>query len=196
MLDFLAGVPGRLKTLTDRLSATWAAKVDALRTGLTDARMGYLDRLDVAISTRAAPSHLTPLAVSADPMLAPPIASGLVGHGQQVTYSYAVGVDSSATASTSYVTAHSYTGKGVLSFAMARISSGSNSCSLRITLDGVVVFEGNSATTTGRAVVGVGYYGAYPAFDAVPFRSSLLIEHKANAASMSIVTSYRYLKTA
>ncbi len=49
MLDFLAGVPGRLKTLTDRLSATWAAKLDTLHDSrLTSARAGYLDKLNVS----------------------------------------------------------------------------------------------------------------------------------------------------
>lgn len=41
MLDFLAGVPGKLKTLIDRLTSTRAAN---------------LDNLDAAISTRAAAS--------------------------------------------------------------------------------------------------------------------------------------------
>ena len=47
MLGFLAGVPGKLKALNDRLTSTWAAKLDALRTGLTDVRMGYLDKLNI-----------------------------------------------------------------------------------------------------------------------------------------------------
>jgi hypothetical protein len=46
MIDILAGVPGRLKALMDRLSSTWAAKVDTLHdTRLTSTRAGYLDNL-------------------------------------------------------------------------------------------------------------------------------------------------------
>lgn len=41
MLDALMGVPGKLKTLLDRLTAT---------------RAGYLDNLDAAVTTRAAAS--------------------------------------------------------------------------------------------------------------------------------------------
>ncbi len=53
MIDFLLGVPGKLKTLMDRLNTTWAAKVDTLHdTRLTSARAGYLDRLDATISSR------------------------------------------------------------------------------------------------------------------------------------------------
>lgn len=40
-LDALATSVSTLRSL---LNTTWAAKLDALRTGLTDARMGYLDR--------------------------------------------------------------------------------------------------------------------------------------------------------
>jgi hypothetical protein len=59
MLGFLAGVPGKLKTLTDRLSATWAAKLDTLHDArLTATRAGYIDRLDAAISTRATPAQV------------------------------------------------------------------------------------------------------------------------------------------
>lgn len=43
----VADVTTNLTTLLTRLSATWAAKLDALRTGLTDVRMGYLDKLNV-----------------------------------------------------------------------------------------------------------------------------------------------------
>ncbi len=61
MLPF--GITGKLKTLVNRLTSTWAAKLDTLhdtrltstwaaklddlRTGLTDARMGYMDKLNI-----------------------------------------------------------------------------------------------------------------------------------------------------
>jgi len=49
MLGFLAGLPGKLKTLTDRLSATWASKLDTLHDSrLTAARAGYLDKLNIS----------------------------------------------------------------------------------------------------------------------------------------------------
>lgn len=46
-MGFLGGLPAKITTLLDRLSPTWAAKLDALRTGMTDARMGYLDKLNI-----------------------------------------------------------------------------------------------------------------------------------------------------
>jgi len=42
---WMLNVPGKLKTLSDRLSATWAAKLDGLRTDYTTVRAGYLDNL-------------------------------------------------------------------------------------------------------------------------------------------------------
>ena len=56
MLGYLAGVPGRLKTLVDRLSATWAAKIDRLDTDLTTTRAA---RLDATISSRATAADVT-----------------------------------------------------------------------------------------------------------------------------------------
>ena len=56
MLGFLAGVPGRLKTLTDRLTATWAAKLDALH-ALWTATLAA--RIDTNIASRATPADVT-----------------------------------------------------------------------------------------------------------------------------------------
>ena len=68
MLGFLAGVPGKLKALNDRLTSTWAAKLDALRTGLTDARMGYLDKLNIT-GNAASSAEVAACAQTTDPML-------------------------------------------------------------------------------------------------------------------------------
>ncbi|MBK6403287.1 MAG: hypothetical protein IPF74_15915 [Rhodocyclaceae bacterium] len=68
MLGFLAGVPGKLKALNDRLTSTWAAKLDALRTGLTDVRMGYLDKLNIT-GNAASSAEVAACAQKTDPML-------------------------------------------------------------------------------------------------------------------------------
>ena len=60
MLDFLAGVPGKLKTLLDRLTATRATN---------------LDNLDAAISTRVSSSVWTNALASELDGLAPAIAA-------------------------------------------------------------------------------------------------------------------------
>ena len=60
MIDFLAGVPGKLKTLADRLSSTWAAKLDTLYSDL-HTRAPAIDNLDAAISSRASAASLSGL---------------------------------------------------------------------------------------------------------------------------------------
>ena len=53
MID-ISGATGRLKVLVDRLSVAWAAKLDALYTGLSaGTRMANLDRLDANVSATA-----------------------------------------------------------------------------------------------------------------------------------------------
>ena len=59
MLAFLAGVPGKLKTVLDRLTATRAANLDDLDVAVSTRMPGSATeqgRIDVAISTRAAAS--------------------------------------------------------------------------------------------------------------------------------------------
>ena len=59
MLAFLAGVPGKLKTILDRLTATRAANLDDLDVAVSTRMPGSATeqgRIDVAISTRAAAS--------------------------------------------------------------------------------------------------------------------------------------------
>lgn len=74
MLGYLAGVPGRLKALTDRLSATWAAKLDTLHT-LWTATLAA--RIDTTISSRATPADVATAVATLGPLLRPPLAGGM-----------------------------------------------------------------------------------------------------------------------
>ena len=56
MLESLYGLPGKIKTLLDRLTAARAGYLDSINpavTGWNSTRAGYVDRLDAAVSTRA-----------------------------------------------------------------------------------------------------------------------------------------------
>lgn len=55
MIDFLLGVPGKLKTISDYLTTYW-----------TSARAGKVDNLDAAISTRASAASLSAAAAYLD----------------------------------------------------------------------------------------------------------------------------------
>ena len=128
MLGFLAGVPGKLKALNDRLTSTWAAKLDALRTGLTDARMGYLDKLNIT-GNAASSAEVAACAQKADPSLAPPslLCSGSTsGYDQLQSSVYAPLVPASPFTSanattTSWTDVINYTGAGVLEMLCAKI---------------------------------------------------------------------------
>ncbi|MFZ3042056.1 MAG: hypothetical protein WA108_09750, partial [Thiobacillus sp.] len=53
MID-ISGASGRLKALAALLSATWAAKLDSIHSGLSaGTRMANLDRLDTTVASRA-----------------------------------------------------------------------------------------------------------------------------------------------
>lgn len=189
MIDFLAGVPGKLKTLLDRLSATWAAKLDTLHTLLsstwaakldslraayTDTKAGYID---VAISSRATDSN---------PILAAPMASGLMGGDPQALQGAPFFGGVTATigiTSTSYVDIVNYTGAGVVKLAAYMTSSGSGT--MKITIDGVVVGEYSTGAATSYLIVSpIGLVGSQylASLDAVPFKTSLLIQAKQVAA--------------
>ena len=74
MIDFLLGVPGKLKTLTDRLTADRAANLDDLDTTVssraaastalssatwTNTKAGYIDAAITGTNTAATPQSMT-----------------------------------------------------------------------------------------------------------------------------------------
>ena len=196
MWTMLAGVPGKLKTLIDRLTATRAANLDKLDANITtraaaatalsnavwsDARAGKLDKID---GIEADAQYCTE-----DPTSRAPIANGL--QHSLVAASNAV-VDGAAPNSITAGSSHSYAGSGVLELVvLPNGSGGSVSGSITVTIDGVAVFTwtGNVPASSALSCVGC-VVSSSIAFGRVPFRSSLQI------ACTGLSARYRYYKVA
>jgi len=192
----LAGVPGKLKTLIDRLTATRAANLDKLDANITtraasatalsnavwsDARAGKLDKID---GIEADAQYCTD-----DPTSRPPIAGGLPSFAATVFGSFDTGgiVETLAAGGV-----HSYTGAGVIELVGITNSSGSSvAASITVTIDGVVAFSysGTVVSGAGRFCAGV-LKDSILAFSRVPFRQSLQI----SCTGLPVV--YRYYKVA
>lgn len=191
MIDFLLGVPGKLKTIND-----W------LVNNLSVARTAKIDNLDAAISTRAVAStaltnvtwtdaraaKLDGAAQAADPLLGVPIAANF-------------GAASYSTASTTYVTALSITGKGVLKGVLQSNGTAGSLAYLKVTIDGVVVKDALSGATDSAVYaipIGAGYttLNGFSGYDFIPFKSSLLIEHRKNSGTGNLTTTIVLHRTA
>ena len=209
MLDFFAGVPGRLKALADRLTAARAGYLDNLSAGAvaqastalsnvqwTNARAGYLDTLNSG-----------GFALENTPLLSPPIAGGVIGGGAflcaDVIGNYIIGLASVNVASSSYATAVTYTGQGVLKFAAVQASTGTVT-TIRVTIDGNAQAAIATAATANAVAVSVGALVIWVGgannlsnivFDQIPFKTSLLIEAK-SASGANAGVLYAYHKTA
>jgi hypothetical protein len=208
MIDFLLGVPGKLKTISDWLTTYWTA-----------ARAAKVDYLDAAISSRApaatavsnvdyTPVRATALdsvaSIGTNPILSPPIANGLTlptsSFSSNIAY-YALMTACAgqyvASVSASYTTVVSVTGKGVLNF-LAFCGAAGN---LRLTIDGVVIFtlsnDANKICVGALQVQSSSPYDIYGiTYDNIPFKQSLLIEHLSSTAGNQVITVYKYHRTA
>lgn len=101
------------------------------------------------------------------------------------------------TTSTTLATVVTVTGKGVLELAAWGNASGTSSSELTITIDGVVVMAAtNAAVQTMRCAVGAlattATSFAACALAAVPFQTSLLIQHRSGTSGQTTVTGVRY----
>lgn len=193
MFAILASVPGKLKTLLDRLTSTRAANLDNLNatitsraasstalsnTTWTDARAGKLDNLDATIASRVPATN---------PIVSPPSAAK-------------VDTTTSVTSATT-VTIHSYTGKGVLHWAYMRDAGGSSTGEISIEIDGVVyvpttsVSTGTTVWVVGSAQTSVDQVSA-TGFENVPFLTSLVIKGRRPTGAGTVTAGYSYRKTA
>lgn len=158
------------------------------------------------------------------PILLPPIASGIASPAAvALQYGAAAWLDPSSTlsmgslsetvsspASTSYTTAVSYTGSGYLEF-LAWWGTYNNpaggTCSVKLTIDGVVVFSdvsanpefikcaiGSVSRTTSTNTAGTASVSLVACPGRIPFRASVLIEHKYGTSSGGAV-AYKLVKT-
>lgn len=209
MIDFLATGLGRLKTLVDRLTSTWAAQLDTLAARLSSTWAAKLDtlasnftstisgRIDAAISSRAP---------ATSPSLTPPMASGIVPYND----GYGVGqINMGATIPTSWKGWISHasgnvgttfsdvvniTGSGIVSFAAVQLAVSGSSATLYMD---VIIDEATTISfsgTSASAVVGAGpaligaiggnaTYGFTPVFEPIPFNTSLQIRVKSSSAT-------------
>lgn len=221
MIDFLAGVPGKLKTLNDLLNSTWAAKLDALRTGLTDVRMGYLDKMNITGNV-AGSAEVAACAQGSLPMLKVPIASGIPTPSEPVglagtNYVNLAGLGAAttlqSTTSTSFVdiTTATYTGSGLLKglvFLMNQAGGGaSRTFYLDILINGTVVMSYSYTTSTAGvyAIIPVGggaklYDGSFGmltpfGLDNTPFTTSIQCRMKTSNADSTVYALGKIIKT-
>ena len=207
MIDFLLGVPGKLKTLTDRLTSGRAANLDNLNATVssraaaasalsnatwTDARAGKLDKLD----------KLDNAFQSTDAFVAKPIAGGILGTDQSgVTSSDNGGLGSLSTNSTTFSNVLSVTGAGVLEFlGGSKANSATGSHQIRLTIDGTVIGTYSTGANSVSSVCGgwviISGTASPGAFGCLVFRSSLLIEHRATISGHTGITVYRARRVA
>jgi hypothetical protein len=174
MLGYLAGIPGRLKTLVDRLTAGRAAA---------------LDNLDAAITSRAAASTavsnvnytsgraalLDNLTYVAEQESTSAIINYCSAGGVLVDPTNAGAVDILPGAVTANVlkTVISETGRGRIDYLAIGNGLGSTkTIRLKITIDGNVVFDATSASNTGNIYGLIAVYAGC----SVEYHSSLLVE--------------------
>ena len=212
MIDFLAGVPGKLKTLVTLLNSTWAAKLDALRTGLTDTRMGYLDKLSITGNV-ASSAEAAACAQTTDPMLNIPTllclgATTVVDQWSTTNYGWmapAAPVRAAAATTTSYTDVLNVSGKGVLEMVVGRLQPHATSTGqIQILIDGVLIWDSGTipnasnyfSTTAPVGTLKQFYNGTGVSISAVPcegipYRTSCQVKHKLVASGSTLDTYVR-----
>ena len=217
MLGFLAGVPGKLKALNDRLTATWAAKLDALRTGLTDVRMGYLDKLNITGNV-ASSAEAAACAQTTDPMLAVPTllcngATTTVDQWSTTNYAWstpAAPFRSAAATTTSWTDVLNVSGKGVLEMVVAKLDAHATSTGqVQILIDGSTIWDSGTipnASSSFSTTVPVGtlrsfYNGSAISVvpvpgEGIPYRTSCQVRHKLVASGSTLNTYVRARRSA
>lgn len=193
MWTMLAGVPGKLKTLIDRLTATRAANLDNLNATVSS-RAAASTALSNAVwsDARAAKLDMLPIVdpVSESPIAAdwPTLSFGGFGTSDAEIVKRVVGGVAFATSSASLVDVVSVTGRGVLSFVAVMTPAVAQTLQLQIIIDGVTVLDatgGPSSAISNAWAVAVGTLNIESAsalqagLDQIPFRSSLVIKLRA-----------------
>jgi len=205
MSAILYGVPGKLKTMLDRLTSARAAKIDNLDAAVTT-RAAASTALSNAVWTDARAGKLDNAAQNTDPYLAAPIE--LVPSNPAASldtgYNYlarVAGLASGSTSSTSYVDIVNYSGQGVLEFC-AVMANGTPTVSMQLIIDGVnvgsVSVSASSGNYSGKPLVGlfaIESAGGAISLSQIPFHSSLVIQAKVSTTGSSLVY-YKYRKTA
>ena len=178
MIDFLLGVPGKLKTV-----------IDHLQTYLSSTRCAKIDNLDAAISTRAAAATALSTAtwtsgrasaldlIESDPGSRPPIASGFAVPDTLTGISGSVAGIIERLCDSVSASTHSYTGSGVLNLvAQDNATGGGVASTCTITIDGNAVYTFSATISATSVQPHVGHISTVAvALDQIPFRTSLSI---------------------
>jgi len=204
MSAILYGVPGKLKTLIDRLTSARAAKIDNLDAAVTT-RAPASTALSNGVWTDARAGKLDNAAQNTDPYLASP--SELVpsnpGASTNVTtinIGSISGLSNGTTTSTSFVDIVNYSGKGVLEFCALAIYQ--ELCYMKLIVDGVTLadFSLDPSASNWAAKAAVGLYLNTSSFTTIalsqiPFKTSLQIQARVSTTGTAYVY-YKYRKSA
>lgn len=202
MWTMLAGVPGKLKTLIDRLTATRAANLDKLDANITtrapastaltnavwsDARAGKLDSIGLPVS----PMDKVPLAggLGVNTATNRNIPSPAIPHWM---------IESAEVKTSGPVSVLSLAGRGVITHALIYVSSGaseSGTAYITVAIDGVTFTQELVVTASSqraKCVIGGMEWG-----EPIPFYSSLSISigWTTFSGSPSVRAHYRYRLT-
>lgn len=221
MWTMLAGVPGKLKTLIDRLTAARAANLDKLdanistraaaSTALSNATWNgtLAANLGALTTARAAKLDLLPIInpVAESPIAAnwPALSSAPFSRTADVVCTV-VGGTTFSTSSTSLVNVVTITGRGVLNFVAVTQMSYTGTLQLQIIIDGVTVLDATGGGSANDWAVAVGTLNigsnistdttVNVGLDQVPFRSSLAIKMRVASGSGNRYCVYRLRRTA
>lgn len=176
-----SSVMGYNKLLEDLLGGTGDA---ASSTGTIMSRLKYI--ITTSFSTISTSISAISTAIST-------LSARLIGTKANIK------IGSASGASATYATAHSFTGAGTLqmvaqSLVMDTPGTGAYDGSVRITLDGTVLYDGVASKLI--TLGGTGYYisnTSLPIFATpVQFTTSLLIEHKSGDSDTTVFTTWNY----
>ena len=178
MIDFLLGVPGKLKTITDYLTTYMAA-----------ARMAKIDNCDTTTSSRAPAAtalstgvwtqgHADKVAlIETDPCSRPPTLNGVSTTDYSTLSHTRYGEINYTCAKVEAGASFTHTGSGVLNLVVIdNITGSSVAASCTVTIDGVVAVAISLTATSSsmKSVVGVAN-NLGMVLDQIPFRTSLVI---------------------
>jgi len=197
MFAILASVPGKLKTLLDRLTSTRAANLDKLDANITT-RAAASTALSNAVWTDARAGKLDIVGTPVEATGKSPMAGGIPIMSSGMLY-----LQQTARTTPGTTVAVDIAGSGVLNLASLRIVTGSSggmnvNAEMKVTLDGIAHSVTGSTTSSNadlsRYLVGYAANGEPVVLDQIPFNASLKIELIATTlvAGGSATVYYKY----
>lgn len=203
MWTMLAGVPGKLKTLIDRLTATRAANLDKLDANITT-RAAAATALSNAVWTDTRAGKLDLVGNPVSPIDEVPLAGGLGRNTTTNTFIISPSfphwmIESAAVTTSGPVSALALTGRGVITHALVYADAGageSGAAYITVTIDGVAFTQELIVTASSqraKCLIGGLEWG-----EQIPFYSSLSISigWTTRTGSPDVRAYYRYRQVA